>query len=276
MFIVFDIGGTNTRVAASKDGKTLQNVTIYPTPQLYTEGIDRLATTAKQLAGDSQITSIAGGVPGPLNAEHSQLLKAPNIKDWNNKPLKQDLEQQLHTKAYIENDTAMWGLGEAHAGSGKGQPIVVYITVSTGIGGCRIVHGRIDSSAFGFEIGHHTINPNGPMCGCGGSGHLEAFCGGSALEKRYGTSPKDISDPAVWEDVAHNLALGLLNTCVFWSPNMIVLGGSVMKSVSIERVHFFMQSLNAIVDTLPSVQLSTLQDTGGLFGSLSVASGDAP
>ncbi len=272
MFIVFDVGGTNTRVAASQDGTTLTEPIIYPTPQDFSEGVTRLADTAKQLANGAPIDGIAGGLPGPMDIDHTQLLKAPNIKDWNNKPLTQELEHRLQTTCYIENDTAMWALGEAHAGAGKGHDIAVYITVSTGVGGTRIVNGNIDTSAYGFEIGHQIIDPNGPACGCGGIGHLEAFIGGNAMELRHHRPPKEIIDEAIWEDTAHMLALGLLNTSVFWSPTIIILGGSMMKSISLQRVQFHMESLNHILPELPLVSVSTLGDTGGLIGSLSYLS----
>lgn len=266
------MGGTNTRVAASKDGKTLGEVVIYPTPQDYQEGIQLFTKTAKKLAASSPITSIAGGVPGPMDSSHSQILKAPNIKDWNNKPLQQDIQQLLNTTVRLENDTAMWALAEAHTGFGKGKNIVVYITISTGVGGTRIVNGHIDKSAFGFEIGHHTINPSGPVCGCGGVGHLEAFIGGNAIEKRYNKKPKEITDEAVWENATAFLAIGLLNTCVFWSPDIIILGGSMMRSFSLTNIQSAMQSKNHILPELPQVQISTLGDAGGLLGALHLIS----
>lgn len=269
MRIVFDIGGTNTRVAGSIDGKTLGQPVIYPTPQDFSEGIQRLADTAKQLTGNSPMEGIAGGVPGPMDKDHTQLLTAPNIKDWNNKPLKKELERILRTKAYLENDTAMWGLGEAAFGAGAGKEIVVYITVSTGVGGTRIVHGNIDTNILGFEPGHQTIDvSNASLCGCGGNGHLEAVIGGNAMEKKYGMPPKDIHDAAVWDDVSRTLAIGLLNTSVFWSPNIIILGGSMMKSVPLSKVKSYMEELNHILPQLPEVELSTLGETGGLIGAL--------
>lgn len=272
MFIVFDIGGTNTRVAASKDGKTLGEVVIYPTPQDYSQGIQALSETAKRLTTNTPIIGVAGGVPGPMDSDHTQILKAPNIKDWNNKPLQQDLAQQLNAPVRLENDTAMWALAEAHRGAGKDKPIVVYITVSTGVGGTRIVDGHIDESAFGFEIGHQIIDPNGPECGCGGFGHLEAYIGGNSMEKRFNKKPKEILDEAVWDDATKYLAMGLLNTCVFWSPNIIILGGSMMRSFSLGNIQSSMEKLNHIVPKLPLIEISTLGDSGGLLGALHVLS----
>ena len=145
------------------------------------------------------------------------------------------LEEQLKAPVYLENDTATWALGEANAGAGKGKDIVVYMTISTGVGGTRVVHGNLDTSAYGFEIGHQIIDPNGPQCGCGGKGHLEAFIGGSSVQKQYGKAPQDITDIAVWQKTAEYLAIGLSNISVFWSPNIIILGGSMMKSIPLEQ-----------------------------------------
>ncbi|HSX24970.1 MAG TPA: ROK family protein [Candidatus Andersenbacteria bacterium] len=271
MVIAFDIGGTNTRIAYSKEGETLSEPVIYPTPENFEDGIRQFVTTVKKLTNGQQITAIAGGIPGPMDVEKTMLLKAPNLKGWNNKPLKTIVEKELGAPVYLENDTAMWGIGEATQGAGKGFEIMVYITVSTGVGGTRIVDGNIDKSAQGFEPGHQIISPDGPECGCGGKGHLEAYISGSAMQKRTGMSPKDVHDPHIWDKEAKYLAIGLLNTAVFWSPHCIVLGGSMMKNISIDAVCNYMGSYNHILPTLPLIKKSSLNDMGGLIGSLSVA-----
>ena len=271
MVIVFDIGGTNTRIAYSKDGKTLSEPVIYPTPEHFDAGVSQFVATVKKLSGGEKIMTIAGGIPGPMDAEKTMLLKAPNLKNWNNKLLKNILEKELGAPVFLENDTAMWGIGEALHGAGKDFEIVVYMTVSTGVGGTRIVNGAIDTSAQGFEPGHQIINPDGPECGCGGKGHLEAYISGTALQNKFGKPPKEIKDPAIWDEEAKYLAIGLLNTSVFWSPHCIVLGGSMMKDIPIAKVASYMQSMNHILSALPELKLAQLKDTGGLIGSLSIA-----
>lgn len=271
MYIAFDIGGTNTRVACSKDGKNIGQPIIYPTPVDFTNGVQQLIATVRQITDKENITAIAGGVPGPMDLEKSMLVKAPNLKDWNNKPLQNILEKELHAPVFLENDTAMWGIGEATHGAGQGYDIMAYMTISTGVGGTRIIHQKIDASAQGFEPGHQIINPDGPECGCGGKGHLEAYISGTALQKKFEIPPKEITDPTVWDEEARYLAIGLLNTSVFWSPDCIVLGGSVMKDVDIRLVEHYMNQYNHILPTLPDIKLSSLGDEGGLIGALSVA-----
>lgn len=270
MNIVFDIGGTNTRIACSEDGKILStDPVIYPTPQSFQEGLERFSATAEKLSKGIKIGSAVGGIAGLLDREKSMLAFAPNLSDWNNKPLKQELEQRLNTNVFLENDTAMWGLGEALRGAGTGKSIVVYLTVSTGVGGCRIVNKKIDVSSNGFEPGHQIIDPNGPECPCGGKGHLEAFISGTAMQRKFDMHPRNVIDPEIWSDIERYLAIGLMNTCVFWSPDIIVLGGSMMRSISLENVETHLAKLNTVLPVLPKITLSTLGDTGGLLGSLS-------
>ena len=111
------------------------------------------------------------------------------------KPLVHRLQDELSTKAYIANDTAIVGLGEAHAGAGKGSDIVVYITVSTGVGGARIVDGEIDRRAFGFEPGHQIIDIDNSICKKCKSGQLEDMVSGTATQHRFGVKPYEVEDP---------------------------------------------------------------------------------
>jgi glucokinase len=271
MFLVFDIGGTNTRIAASRDGVHIENPVIYSTPKSFQDGITQFVTTATQLSGGEKIIAIAGGIAGPLDADKTMLVKAPNIPDWNGKPLAQELSKTLNAPVFLENDTAMWGLGEAAYGAGAGKRIVVYMTVSTGVGGCRIVDGAIDANAHGFEPGHMIIDPNGPICGCGGIGHLEALAGGAAMEKRYRKKPQNITDASIWDETTKHLAMGILNVAVIWSPECIVLGGSMMKSIRLEHIQSHLGALNTILPEFPEVSISSLQEKGGLLGSLAYA-----
>ncbi len=269
MKIVFDIGGTNTRIAGSKDGKNISTPVMYETPRDFSSGIEQFVRTAKEIAAGETIDAVAGGIAGPLDKEKSLLTDAANLPDWNQKPLKRLLEEKLSAPVILENDTAMWGLGEAMHGKGKNERIVVYLTVSTGVGGCRIVDKAIDDNAFGFEPGHHIIEPNGPECGCGGRGHLEALISGAAVQKKFDMHPRNIIDPRIWSDIEKYLAIGLFNTSVFWSPDIIIFGGSMMRSISLKNVEKELHRLNTVLPTLPKITQSTLGETGGLLGSLS-------
>lgn len=272
MYFVFDIGGTNMRFGVSRDGITIDQSVLYSTPAAdFDAALAIFSEAATRLCGGEPITAIAGGIPGPMNEDKSAVVTAPNLPGWNNKPLTKMLQEKLSAPVFLENDTAMIALGEAAFGAGRGKNIVVYITVSTGVGGSRVVNGKIDSNAFGFEPGHQIVSSNGELCGCGGKGHLEALISGTAVERKFGKPAKLVKDRAVWDQAEKDLAIGLNNVLVFWSPDIILLGGSVMNDVRIEKVREHLQSIVTIYTTLPPLEPYTLGTNAGLLGALAYA-----
>lgn len=273
MYLLFDIGGTNMRIALSKDGVSFEEPTIVPTPKDFDAGMRTFAETAKILAGGNTIKAAAGGVAGALSRDRKTLLNAPHLKGWNGKPLSQALSQALGAPVHLENDTAIVGLGEATAGAGKGYGIIAYITVSTGVGGVRIVDGKIDRGAMGFEPGHQIIDAGGALrsASVGGFGHdLEGIVSGTAITERYGKKPYELTDAAFWDEMARLLAFGLNNTIVHWSPDAVVIGGSMMKKVGIpvDRVEAHLRGILHIFPELPVIKKAELGDIGGLHGAI--------
>lgn len=272
MYILFDIGGTHTRLAVSSDGKTVEHTKILNTPQLFEEGIELIHQSVNALTQGKKVVAIAGGIAGPLNQDKSKLVNSPNLGNWIQKPLKEELKKRLEAPVYLENDAALVGLGEAVYGGGKDMGIVVYITVSTGVGGARIVDGKIDRNAMGFEPGHQIIEINGPLCPtCGIPGHLEGYVSGAAVRKKYGKEPKDITDSKVWDEIANLLAIGVHNMILHWSPDIVILGGSMMKSIPLEKVGENLHRILTIFPKTPIVKRAELGDIGGLYGALSMA-----
>lgn len=268
MKVLFDIGATNIRIAVSSDNQTISNPIVFPTPQEFNQGIVQIQQVVVKLSRGQKIDAAAGGIPGPLNKQKDYVANFPNITDWNNKPLKQSLEKVLGAPVFLENDASLVGLGEATSGSGKGKKIVAYITISTGVGGTRIVNGKIDQKAGDFEIGHQIIVPRGSICGCQGLGHLEAYLSGSAIERKYHQKPEVIKDGKIWEEMAELLAIGINNTIVYWAPEIVILGGGVMKAISVDKVKLHLQEIFTIFPEIPPVELNTLGDSGGLYGAL--------
>lgn len=269
--LVFDIGGTNVRMGVSSDGETIDTSTEFLTnPDDYDATLKEFVEVAKKLAGGSPITGAAGGIPGPLIEDKSGVGTAPNLPGWHGKLFAKDAGKLLDIPFFLENDTATIGIGEATQGAGKGYEIVVYMTVSTGVGGCRVVRGEIDESARGFEPGHQVVILDEVQCACGGKGHLEGLIGGAAMEKRYGKKPADIKDPQVWDTAAFHLAIGLNNVLMLWSPHVFVLGGSMMKDISIEKTATYLDDMVAIYDELPPIVPATLGPRGGFLGGLAI------
>ncbi len=179
MYLLFDIGGTNMRVAVSSDGKEILHSKIIPTPKDCEQGIQAFKQIAEELGKGEKITGIAGGIAGPLDGDKTMLLASPHISGWIQKPLKNELEKIFGCKVILENDTTTGGIGETVKGAGKGYSVVAYIAIGTGIGGKRVVDGKIYKDSFNFEPGHQIIVPDGNLCKCGGKGHLESYVSGS-------------------------------------------------------------------------------------------------
>jgi glucokinase len=274
MYLLFDIGGTNMRLAFSKDGETFGEPKMIKTPKKFDEAIETFKKLADEVSGGGKIEMVGGGMKGPFNKEKTAIVNSPALPDWDNKPLKEELEKAIGAPVFIENDTAIVGLGEMHSGAGKvdgkSPEIGVYITVSTGVGGARFVDGKIDRSKFGFEPGHQIINIiDGNTSD--GLGHLEEFISGSALRKQFNKEPYEVTDKEVWDKLAHYLAYGLYNTILHWSPDVVVLGGPMMvgdPSINTGDTIKYLNEIASVFPELPEIKEAELGDFGGLYGAL--------
>lgn len=257
MYLLLDIGGTNTRIALSQDGQSLTRVETIPTDQNFEKALQSISQEALKLTKGEKIQAAAGGVAGSLDKEKNLLIKSPHLKGWVQRPFKSELEQIFDCPVYLENDAHLGGLGEAVFGAGKGYSIVAFVTIGTGVGGVRIVNQKIDANSLGFEPGHQIIEAGGNLCDCGGKGHLETYIAGSYLK-----------NPINWDEVAKYLAIGLNNTIVHWSADIVVLGGAVAKSIPLDKVKSDLKQYLTIFPDHPEIVLATLGDEGGLYGGL--------
>jgi len=263
MIILFDIGGTKTRIATSVDGQTFGEPTIFSTPADYDEAMSTISSRALDLAGGQRIEKVCGGIRA--YERHTGRMRAhPTFPLWTGQDIRASLERAFQTELYIENDSALAALGEASDGAGKGHKIVAYLTVSTGVGGARVVNGHIDENSYGFEPGHQIID---------GVRTLEGLVSGTAVEKKYKCSPKEIGDPAIWQELARLLALGINNTVVHWSPDVVILGGSMLNEIGIPiaAVRDQVSSLLTVFGAPPPIEHSALGDLGGLHGALTLS-----
>ncbi|OGE38882.1 hypothetical protein A3F00_01315 [Candidatus Daviesbacteria bacterium RIFCSPHIGHO2_12_FULL_37_11] len=264
MYLLFDIGGTNIRLAVSPDGKEIGEVVTIPTPQDFEDGIKEIADAAKTLNGSDEFKAAGGGIREVLDKNKSMLINDPKhskIPHWMGKPTREKLQETLSCPVYLENDSALVALGEAIHGAGTGYKIVAYITVSTGVGGARIVNCRIDQNCLGFEPGQQIIDFKDIT-------YLEDEISGESFKKKFGRDSYTITDETIWERSAKILAVGLNNVLVFWSPDILILGGGVMDSIPIERVKMHLKEIVRKFPDLPPVVRSKLGEKGGLYGAL--------
>src|SRR3989344_3390923 len=279
MYILFDIGGTKMRIARSGDEIAFDEPLRFETPAIFEEGIKEIKSAVTALAGGEKILGMVGGIAGTLDEANTTLVNSTHLPQWIGKPLKKQLEKIFETDILIENDSALAGLGEAHCGAGKDSEIVAYITVSTGVGGARIIKGVLDQSRFGFEPGHQIITAGGAHClECDtvkaqhtSLKSLDDIISGTAVERRFGRKPYDIPqhDP-MWNQLAYLLAVGLNNSTVHWSPDVVILGGSmIVGDPSIPMVHIerFFNNIVTIFPKKPLLRKASLKDSGGLYGA---------
>lgn len=266
MILLGDIGGTNTRMAVS-NGTAFDEPVLFATNQNYNDALREIAREAKTMLGEQEATRAVFGVAGTLSQEKDRLLRAPNLSQWKDKPLQADLERELGVPVSLINDASLGALGEAVEGAGKGARILAYVTVGTGIGGARIVDGNIDETALGFEIGHQYLVIGEE------AREAEELASGGALYERFSMPPKEIVDENVWDEVSRVFAYALFNTIVHWSPDRVVLGGSMFNTpgIKIEVVEETLKHIGGAFPILPPLTKASLGVIGGLYGAQAYA-----
>lgn len=260
MHILIDIGGTNTRVARTDTLESFGDPIIFPTPHHFDEWFSTIITHIDSLRKGEQITSIVAGMACIFSPDHSIIEKSPHLPAWQGINLKEKLGGWFNCEAILQNDTAQVGLGEAIFGSGKGYDIVVYVTISTGVGGVRIVDGKVDKNKFGFEIGHQIVNADGR--------ELEYYLAGSSHEKRFNMPSREIKDPELWKEVDYYGGILAANTTMYWSPAVIVFGGPVVNDMHLDEVTRNAKIFTPMYEELPVFVKSSLGSLGGLYGGM--------
>jgi glucokinase len=260
MFIACDIGGTKFRVAKSDNLTDFGEPVIEETPDNPKDGIKFIIETIEKVADGEEIEAIIFGIAGVLNRDHSFLLKSPHLPEWERVPLKEKFEKAFSkSKIYIENDTDIVGLGEAMDGAGRGFEIVVYITISTGIGGAKIVNGKFERNRFGFEPGHQILNNETKQ-------NWEDLASGTAVENLHGVHPKEVAKTPSWDKIEDDIAIGLHNSIVHWSPDVVVVGGSMAKDLDADELTEKIGALMKIHPEIPEIRIAELGSIGGIHG----------
>lgn len=194
----FDIGGTKIAPCLGTDkGEILGSKRINNKLRGPDDVLPELIDAGMQLLKDANITAadlsaIGIGAPGPMDIP-AGTISPTNMKSWVDVPIKKYIADSFKVNTYFENDANAGALAEWLFGSGKGVDNMLYLTLSTGIGGGIITNGHLvrGHSFIAGECGHITIDLNGPLCNCGMHGCYEAFCGGRALAQRM---QKELAD----------------------------------------------------------------------------------
>ncbi len=191
-YLGFDIGGTKIAVCiGGGDGKIVASERILNSEREPGDVIDEMVSAAKRLMSsqgisDKDISAIGIGAPGPLDMKAGIMHASPNMKKWDNIPIVDFISGKFRPKVHLDNDANAGALAEWLFGAGRGRKNMVYLTMSTGIGGGIIAEGKLvrGRDLLAGEMGHIVLDPEGPACGCGLRGCYEAFCGGKSVAQR--------------------------------------------------------------------------------------------
>ncbi|MGE5554008.1 MAG: ROK family protein [Betaproteobacteria bacterium] len=263
--IGLDLGGTKIAAGVvSPDGRVVASA-VRPTPagKEASAVLEALEEAARQVAGEAGVgpderVAVGLACPGPLDPATGVVCNAPNL-GWRDVPVRELLAARLPWPCVVLNDADAAALGEATFGAGRGAALMLYLTISTGIGGGIVWRGRPLSGAHGVagEFGHQVIDPDGPPCRCGRRGCLEALASGTAMARRAAErlqqgEPSALrklahGDPAkvtavlvgeaaalgddlasdVVAETARYLGIGVANLVAAFDPDRVVIGGGL-------------------------------------------------
>lgn len=265
-----DLGGTDIRVAlVDRGGHVSQR---HVTPTLADRGRDdvltRLVAALERVASSVGRASLAGigvSLASPTDPDTGVMYNPPNLPGWDGFSVKPVLEERFSLGVSVANDATLAALAEHVYGAGRGYKHMVYVTISTGIGAGIIIDGRLYTGSRGFagEVGHITIDRNGPVCNCGNVGCLEALASGTAVARmardrlasgergvladRAGgdlsrVDARMVAEAAISGDglakeimhqVANNLGHGVVSILHAFDPEIIVIGGGMSRSLEL-------------------------------------------
>ena len=272
-YVLFDIGGTKTRVAISEDLQSFSAVESFKTPAKFDDGVEKIWDTIQKLT-KNEVIAMAGGLRGLINEQKTGIHNDAILTNWVGKDLVAALQKCIDVPVFLENDTAVAGVGEAVFGAGREMEIVAYHTVSTGVGGVKVENGDIDDASIGFEPGHQILDIDRTILGEDITPTLENLVSGTALAERFGVKAYEIpQSDIVWNELADYLAQGLRNTILYWSPDVIVLGGAMIMgdpAIEIDDIRkYTVESLDGYV-TAPLITKAELGDHAGLYGAMAI------
>jgi glucokinase len=187
--IAVDFGGTHIRSAffpAESDQPSKQTKIDTIAKEGPAAVIRRIVGAIEDVApSDREMLRIGIASPGPLDPFRGIILSTPNLPGWDNIPLADEISQYMHCPVVVNNDANLAALGEWKYGAGRGVNDLIYLTISTGIGGGVISQGQMLLGAHGLagELGHMRVVQDGPSCGCGQQGHLEAIASGLSITR---------------------------------------------------------------------------------------------
>jgi glucokinase len=310
-YIAVDLGGTQIRSARFSAAQEMEvRVAVETQAEEGLEAVfSRVLSAIRNVwpaPEQGEVAAVALGVPGPINFRAGILRFAPNLPGWVNVPLRKMLREALGVPVFVGNDADVAALAEHRFGAGKGVEHMIYMTISTGIGGGMIFNNRLFTGGHGLggEVGHVGVDPNGPRHTCGNIGCLEVMASGTAIARSAreriaageasalvdmvcgdlsAITAKDVSqagqagDPlsiSVFQVAGAYIGSTLVSLMYLLNPTLFVLGGSVTLAGDL----LFNPIRETVADRAPQAYLeqtrivhAQLGGDVGLWGALALA-----
>ena len=292
MLIGNDFGGTKILTGLADDkGRLIAAVRLDTgAKQGKKKVIAKLITSVKLVLEKSKIPMskvkrIGVGAPGPI-LDGAIIASAPNLPGWKRVNLKKILQLALKKPVVVENDANAAALAEYRFGTGKGSKNMVYMTVSTGIGGGIILDGKLYRGSTGTagEVGHMIIDPRGPKCGCGNHGDLEALSSGPAITRASGQKDAFKAELAARRgdkrakkaiaNAAKNLGIGIGNLNNILNLDLVVIGGGIsnMKELIFKPARHWAKEVSMLeAGRHLKIVPAKLKNNVGVMGAIAVA-----
>jgi glucokinase len=250
-----DIGGTKLAAGVVDRSGRVHSFLVEPSEAMRgpEPTLARLFELGRRAVAESglewtAVEAVGIGCGGPLDAEHGVLLAPPHLPGWVDVPVTALAEKAFERPVMLDNDATAAAAAEHRYGAGAGVRHMVYLTVSTGVGGGVVVDGRLYRGAMqnGGELGHVTVDWHGRECrGCGRRGCLEAYVSGTSIAERAREAGLELETAAdvaaaaragepgavaVWDETVEALACGLTSIVNLFEPELVVVGGGVSRS----------------------------------------------
>lgn len=230
--LAIDIGGTKTSISAV-EGDWVADVKTWSTGPSAAEVLLQIETETQSLIEAQTFVACGIGFGGQFDFARQQVIRSVHVPGWDGVELSAWASAVFGIPAIADNDANVGGLGEARLGAGREFSSVVYLTISTGIGGAIMLDGIVQrgSHSLAGEFGHVTLDPDGPVCGCGLRGCAERMLSGLWLQRDHGESAEVLfQDEGFLEGYTEGLSALLQQITMVLDPEVFVLGGGIGAS----------------------------------------------
>lgn len=305
-----DIGGT--KIAVALETLNDEKIADRRLPTQVELGAYAIIETVLQAIAEmlvenqAELVSIGIGCPSPIDIEKGLVMSPSNLRDWDNFPIVKLFSDRFNVPVVLDNDANTAALGEYDYGAGKGYKNIIYVTVSTGIGGGIILDGEVlhGVSAGAGELGHTIVQPNGFRCNCGSIGCLETICAGVHIARRArerlatgepslmnelaanleevsaktvveAVGKNDQTAVEIWNETCEFLAIGIANSITLLAPEAVIIGGGVAEATGDLLLEPLRQLLPKYISMIPKDKINILPaqlgNESGVCGALVLA-----